>query len=71
MHRRKFYQSLSILVDATRDGDCGALASQTLAYCLQEMRVLLDLAEHRQQVAERQWRETGCWGDDPGVIIIE
>ena len=71
MHRRKFYQSLSILVDASQGEAHAALARETLAYCLQEMRVLLDLAEHRQQVAERQWRETGCWGDDPGVIIIE
>jgi hypothetical protein len=71
MQRRTFYQSLSTLVEATQDSERGALASETLAYCLKEMRVLRDMAEHRQHTAHRQWRETDHWPDDPGIIIIE
>lgn len=78
--RKQFYQSLSILVDAAandphRQGsdtsESAALARQTLVYCLEEMRVLQAVAQHRQRAALRRWTETGAWGDDPGVIIIE
>jgi hypothetical protein len=72
MHGRQFYQALSALVDtAEHDPHAAALATETLEYCLEEMRVLQTLARHRERVALRRWARTGLRGDKPGVIIIE